>query len=169
MPNYSYAIIPTIGIALSSVIVYYLYSLEKLGCECSLTSKRTYILGFNSFLIAYNLFALLIGGVQGIAALYQKFPVLYIVFLLLIAGSVTNVIFTLQFIDEMKRKGCACSDSVYRDIMYILAIFQAVTWSILGLVIVVLGGLFAKDLATGRVTMKNIEAAQKLYKKAAKK
>jgi hypothetical protein len=166
MPNYAYAITPTIGIALSSLIVYYLYSLEKLGCECSLTSKRTYILGFNSFLIAYNLFVLLIGGVQGIAALYQKFPVLYIVLLLLIAGSVTNVIFTLQFIDEMKREKCACSDSVYRDIMYILAILNALTWSILGLVILVMGGLFAKDFATGRVTMKNIERIAKAAKKS---
>jgi hypothetical protein len=166
MPDYSYVISPTIGIALSSVIVYYLYSLQTLGCECSLTGKRTYILGFNSFLIAFNLFALLMGGVQGMAALYQKFPVLYIVLLVLIAGTVANVVFTLEFIDEMKRKGCACSDSVYRDIMYILALIQAVTWSILGLVILVVGGLMAKDFATGRVTMKNIQRAAKAAKKA---
>jgi hypothetical protein len=169
MRDYSYAISPTIGIALSSIIVYYLYSLEKLGCQCSLTGKRTYILGFNSALIAFNAFILLMGGIEGVVALYKKFPVLYIVPVAILVGTIANVIFTLEFIDEMKRKGCACSDSVYRDIMYILAIFQAVTWSILGLVILVVGGLFAKDLATGRVTMKNIEAAQKLYKKAAKK
>ena len=166
MPNYAYAISPTIGIALSSILVYYLYSLEKLGCQCSLTGKRAYILGFNSFLIAFNLFVLVMGGTEGIIALYQKFPILYLVPVLLIAGSVTNVIFTLQVIDDMKREKCACSDSVYRDIMYILAILQALTWSILVLVMVVVGGLFAKDFATGRVTMKNIQRAAKAAKKA---
>lgn len=169
MRDYSYAIGPTIGIAFSSIIVYYLYSLEKLGCQCSLTGKRTYILGFNSALIALHLFIFSIGGSSGLISLMNKYPFLYVLYLGLIIATIVNVAFTIEFVNDMKRENCACSDSVYKDIMYILAIFQAVTWSILGLVILVMTGLFAKDLATGRVTMKNIEAAQKLYKKAAKK
>ena len=57
--------------------------------------------------------------------------------------------------------------------MYIIAIIQAVTWSILGLVILITGGLFAKDFATGKITMKNIEiikgATANAINKAAKK
>jgi len=168
MPNYIYAISPAIGIALSSIIVYYLYSLETLGCECSLTTKRSYILGFNSFLIVFNLFLLMIGGVEVMLALCHKYPVLYILYLALIGGSLANVVFTLEFIDDMKREKCACSDSVYRDIMYILALLQALSWFIMGLAFLVVGGLIAKDFATGRVTVKNIERVAKAMKAAKK-
>ena len=160
---------PIVAVTLSSIIVYYLYSLERLGCQCSLTAKRSYILGFNSFLIAFNLFILGIGGAEVLASFYRKYPILYLVLFGLIIATLVNVAFTIEFVNDMKREKCACSDSVFKDIMYILSIIQAITWSILGLVILVMGGLVAKDFATGKITMKNIEAAQKLYKKGVKK
>ena len=159
MRDYSYAISPAIGIALSSIIVYYMYSLEKLGCACSLTAKRNYIFGFNSFLIAYSVFTLGMGGVNGVVSLYNKYPLLYGVFFLLVICSVVNVAFTIEFVNDMKREKCNCSDSVFKDIMYILSIIQAVTWSILGLIILVMGGLLTKDMITGKINIKNIQKA----------
>jgi len=157
------------GLGFSSMIIYYLYSLERLGCQCSLTGKRNYILGFNSFLIAYTLFTIAMGGANGVISLYNKYPWLYLVFFALVIATVINVAFTIEFVNEMKRENCACSDSVFKDIMYILSIIQAITWSILGVVILVGGGLLAKDFATGKITMKNIEIIQKAYKKGLKK
>jgi len=151
------------------MIIYYLYSLERLGCQCSLTGKRTYILGFNSFLIVYTLFTIGMGGSNGVLSLYTKYPWLYLVFFALVIATVVNVAFTIEFVNEMKRENCACSDSVFKDIMYILSIIQAITWSILGVVILVGGGLLAKDFATGKITMKNIQMIQKAYKNGIKK
>jgi len=157
------------GLGFSSMIIYYLYSLERLGCQCSLTGKRTYILGFNSFLIVYTLFTIAMGGANGVISLYNKYPWLYLVFFALVIGGVVNVAFTIEFVNEMKREHCACSDSVFKDVMYILSILQAITWSIFGVLILVGGGLLAKDFATGKITMKNIQMIQKAYKNGIKK
>jgi hypothetical protein len=164
MTNFVDIISCVIGTAFPSMIIYYLYSLKQLGCQCSLTAKRNYILGFNSFLIAYSLFTIGMGGANGVVSLYIKYPWLCLIFFLLVIGSVINVAFTIEFVNDMKREKCACSDSVFKDIMYILSIIQAVTWSILGLIILVMGGLLTKDIATGKITMKNVERFQKLYK-----
>ena len=166
MPGYSYVISPLIGISLSSMIVYYLYSLERLGCECSLTGKRGYILGFNSFLIVFNLFVLAMGGIDGVVSFYNKYPFLYLIYFALLVGTLVNVSFTIEFVNEMRREECACSDSVFKDIMYILSIIQAVTWSILFVVSVVIGALIGKDVATGKITLKNIQRAAKAAKKS---
>ena len=152
------------GTAFPSMIIYYLYSLERLGCQCSLTAKRNYILGFNSFLIAYTLFTIGMGGANGVISLYNKYPWLYLIFFFIIIGLVINVAFTIEFVNDMKRENCACSDSVFKDIMYIVSIIQAVTWSIFGVVILVGGGFIAKEFVTGKITMKNIERFQKVYK-----
>jgi hypothetical protein len=161
-------ILPLIGTAFPAMIIYYLYSLEKLGCQCSLTGKRAYILGFNSFLIAYALFTVAMGGVNDVVSLYNRYPWLYLIFFLIIVATIVNVAFTIDFVNEMKRENCACSDSVFKDIMYVLSIIQAIIWTILGLVILVMGGFVAKNFATGKVTMKNVQQVMKAMKAAKK-
>jgi len=104
------------------------------------------------------------GGANGVISLYNKYPWLYLVFFIMVICIVINVAFTIEFVNDMKREKCACSDSVFKDIMYILSIIQAVTWSIFGVVILVGGGFIAKEFVTGKITMKNVEMFQKLYK-----
>ena len=157
-------IIPIIGTVFPSMIIYYLYSLEKLGCQCSLTGKRAYILGFNSFLIVYALFTIAMGGVNDVLSLYNRYPWLYLIFFLIVVATIVNIAFTIEFVNDMKRENCACSDSVFKDIMYVLSIIQAIFWTILGLVIIITGGFVAKIFATGKVTMKNVQQVMKVMK-----
>jgi hypothetical protein len=159
-------IAPVIAMTLSSVNVYYLHSLERLGCQCSLTGKRAYILGFNLFTIALGLFSIFIGGNKALSRIFLTYPLLYIA---LLVATLVNVAFTIQFVNEMKRENCACSDSIFKDVLYVLALMQAITWSILGLVVLVTAGLFTKEFATGRMTMKNIEVLKSIAGKAVKK
>ena len=153
------------GTVFPAMIIYYLYSLELLGCQCSLTAKRNYILAFNSLFLIANLFAIGMGGVNGMTSLYMKYPWLYLVAFIILIGSVVNVAFTIEFVNDMKRENCACSDSVFKDIMYILSIIQAISLSIFGLVIIITGVLVAKSFATGKITIKNIEQISREYKK----
>lgn len=173
MPSYTDLFSYVVGTTFPIINIYYLYSLENLGCQCSLTAKRTYILGFNFFLIAYCLFTIAMGGPNSVISFYNKYPWLYLVFFLIAIAAIVNVAFTIEFVNEMKRENCVCSDSVFKDIMYVIAIIQAVTWSILGLVILITGGLFAKGFATGKITMKNIQmirsATSNAINRAAKK
>ena len=169
MDSYSKLISYVIGTTFPIINIYYLYSLETLGCQCSLTAKRNYILGFNFFIVAYSLFTIMMGGPNNVLSFYNKYPWLYVILFFMVIGTVVNLAFTIEFVNDMKQKKCACSDSVFKDIMYVVAIIQAVIWSILGVVILVGGGLLAKDFATGKITMKNIEIIQKAYKKGLKK
>jgi hypothetical protein len=113
------------------------------------------------------------GGANNTLAFYNKYPWLYLIFFFMVIATIVNVAFTIEFVNDMKRENCACSDSVFKDIMYVVAIIQAVTWSILGLVILVTLGLFVHGSARGMITMKNIEiikaATANAINKAAKK
>ena len=165
MTNLTDIISYVVGTAFPAMTIYYLYSLERLGCQCSLTAKRTYILGFNLFLIAYWLLTIAMGGPNSVVSLHMKYPWLWLGYLLFVIGLLVNVAFTIEFVNDMKRENCACSDSVFKDIMYILSIIQAISLSIVGLVIIVTGGLVAKSFATGKITIKNIEQISREYKK----
>jgi hypothetical protein len=173
MPTYSDLISYVVGTTFPIINIYYLYSLERLGCQCSLTAKRTYILAFNIFIVGYSLFAIAMGGGNGVLSFFNKHPWLYMIFFLIVIATIVNLAFTIEFVNDMKRENCACSDSVFKDIMYVIAIIQAVTWSILGVVILVMGGMVGKDFAAGKITIKNIQmiksAAANAINKAAKK
>ena len=41
-----------------------------------------------------------------------------------------NIVFTIQYVDEMQKINCDCSESVYRTMMYILAIINACVWGL---------------------------------------
>lgn len=118
-----------VSLTLSSLIIYYVTNLEKIGCECSMGYKRTYILAFSGFSIAYSLFAT-IYGVDKLMVLYMKNPLLYAFPAIIAIGAIVNIVFTLMFIEEMKKKNCKCSESVYRDMMYVLAILQASSYAL---------------------------------------
>jgi hypothetical protein len=50
--------------------------------------------------------------------------------LLLIAG-IVNIVYTFEFIDDMKKQNCDCSKSMIRDLMFIIACLQIFVWVIL--------------------------------------
>jgi hypothetical protein len=54
-------------------------------------------------------------------------------------GSIINIIFTIQYVNDLKDKNCNCSESINREIMYIVAILRA---SVLVLTILILISLF---------------------------
>jgi len=118
--------LPLIGVVLSSLIIYYVTNLETIGCQCSMGYKRTYILAYNAVAVLYGVF-IAIFGADKVASILLKQPLLFAIPGLLAAAGVVNVVFTLMFIEEMKKKNCECSESVYRDMMYVLAIIQAVS------------------------------------------
>ena len=57
--------------------------------------------------------------------------------ILLLIGGVINVVYTIQFVQDMKKKNCECSKSVFREMMFILAILQAISWIFLILLLAV--------------------------------
>ena len=123
-----------IGVILSSLIIYYLKNLETIGCACAMDYKRTYIM-------AYHIFSIFIGllGIFINLDILRKHNVLQLIFMVI---SITNYVFTIQYIEEMKKENCNCSESVYRTMMYIFSIIYLLTIALL-LFIIYFGGLLS--------------------------
>jgi hypothetical protein len=157
--------LPLVGVILSSLIIYYVTNLEKIGCECAMGYKRTYILAYNAVAILYGVF-MAIFGVDKFSSMLRNQPLLFVIPGLLGVAGIVNMVFTFMFVEEMKKKNCECSESVYRDMMYVLAILQAIS---IGLA-VLLGGyagyMYSKTSALSPKQMKEINS---LLKGSAKK
>jgi len=121
-----------LGIIFAFCILYYLKYLNNIGCICALNDKRIYILWYTCVIILFNIFA--------ITPYYNlKFftDYKYITYLL-IMGSILNVIFTMQYVEELKKNNCECSKSIIRDIMFILATIRIFIWLLLFLLCFIL-------------------------------
>ena len=122
---------PLINLFISGTILYYLYYLEKINCKCSLTFQRNYIYYYTIIIFIIN----------SITIFFQKklkelaLVILPISIMLLIAGLV-NIIYTFEYINDMKKQNCKCSESIIRDLMFIFAILQSFVISIFFLTII---------------------------------
>lgn len=136
-------ITPAIGITLSSLIIYYLNNLKTIGCECALNFKRDYIMYYSIVNIAFNVLSFAV-GVPNILNYYNRYPILYSILPVLFAAAVVNMVFIFQYVEEMKKINCECSESVYRDMMFVLAILQAISIGIILLLLVQVGYMFSQ-------------------------
>jgi hypothetical protein len=169
MTNIVAAVSATFGITLSSLIIYYLVSLERLGCACAMNFKRNYILGYNAFYITYAIVSLFM-GMPAIFALYVKYPLLWFIPFIFFIGGIVNVVFVIQFVNELKREDCACSDSVYKDVMYISSILAAIGLGFTILLYVFLFSSLGYEIYRGKMSVKNVtNMFDKAVKQVAKK
>ena len=122
-----------VNVSILIIIIYYLKKLETIDCKCALNFKHHYIFYF-SFI---SLFYALMNFAFSSSKIYKIF-VLFIAIPLMI-GSIINIIFTIQYVNDLKDKNCNCSESINREIMYIVAIIRA---SVLVLTILILISLF---------------------------
>lgn len=120
----------TISIFLAILIIYYLKRLETIKCNCALNFKHHYILGFTSLSLLLSISNLLFREYKN----FINFKLL--IYFPWILATITNVIFTIQYVNELKKNKCECSESVTREIMFILAILRAIAM-ILALLIII--------------------------------
>lgn len=120
--NFPTLIVLGLQFGLQLLIIRYLFQLEEQGCFCALTNQRTYIL---SFLVLNFIVSLLhvftnVFEKAGDNMLGSLFMSLYS-----IAG-VANIFFIIQYVNQLKARQCECSESVYRDMMYVFALMDAI-------------------------------------------
>ena len=118
------------NVIIASLIIYYLKRLETIHCNCALNYKHNYILYFTSINLLFALTNFAFGKVFFVQML------LTFVSIPLVIAAIVNIIFTIQYVNELKRDNCACSESIYREIMYILAIINACTILLLVLIVI---------------------------------
>jgi hypothetical protein len=114
-------LIPILISVIQISIIYYLFKLERTGCNCAMDYKRTYILAYlviNTLFVILNLFTNVFKYTSN-----NKFAS----FLMSIysLGGIVNIAFIIQYVNMLKVKKCECSESIYRDLMYIDAVLNA--------------------------------------------
>lgn len=109
-----------IFIIIQGLIVNYLVQLEKLGCQCAMDWRRQFIIFYLVLSIVYTLTTFFIDP--------ASLPLLQTIIVVL---GIVNVIYTLQYVNKLKKIKCECSESVYRDVMTFIAIFNAILYALL--------------------------------------
>ena len=123
------AIAPRIfGFILGSIfpilIIYYLKTLETIGCKCALTFKHDYIFIFTCIALSLGFLNVFFSDVRMIKMFMLIISIPYVI------AAIVNLVFTIQYVDEMAKINCDCSESVFRTMMYILAIINACVWGL---------------------------------------
>lgn len=146
---------PVIGLIFSGLIIYYLRHLEKIGCLCAMTPQRNYIFYYTVVLVLFNLVNLFLLPNMNQNTVKPFAMIMGPIAILLLIGGVINVVYTIQFVQDMKKKNCECSKSVFREMMFILAILQVISWAFLILLLVV-AIIYSKG-NTMKLVMKSIK------------
>jgi hypothetical protein len=111
---------PLINLFISGTIFYYLYYLEKNNCKCSLTFQRNYIYYYTIIIFLINAISIFFQKkIKELSRIVLPFSII-----LLIAG-IINIIYTFEYTNDMKKQNCKCSESMIRDLMFIIAIIQS--------------------------------------------
>ena len=113
-------VILLIPVVLQLLIINYLFKLEKNGCTCAMDYKRTYILSY----LVINMIVVILSMFFDVLSIKSNFIGLLLLNLYSIAG-IINIIFVIKYVNMLKDKKCGCSESVYRDILYLFSIIDA--------------------------------------------
>lgn len=116
-------------IVLQLLILKYLFDLEKIGCACAMDWRRSYAMFYLVVSVVLSLVFMFVNrrDFMGLRLIMGAMGILY-------------VISVLQYVYRLKKEKCECSQSAYREIMYIVAIIQAF-FMVLG-VIAAIAGMF---------------------------
>lgn len=153
-----------IFVVLQTLIVNFLYKLESIGCQCAMDWRRQYIIFFLILSILYTLFAFFFDP--------ASLPLMQSIMVIL---GLVNVVVTLQYVYRLKKEKCECSESIYRDVMTFIAIFNAIVYSLLLSVIIFFFYTMASYVKTAKNTVDgakksfSIRPLKKITKKITKK
>jgi hypothetical protein len=101
-------------IGIQTLIIHYLMRLEAIGCKCAMDWRRNYIMFYWIISVIYMLSAFFIDR--------NTIPIIQTIVSVL---GLLNVIFTLQYVHRLKKEKCECSESIYREVLNVAAIFSA--------------------------------------------
>lgn len=109
------------------VIIQYIRNLEATGCECSQDWRRTYIFWYIAISAIYIILQTLTFAVdypllKTIVSIYGMIPLIWLV------ATVIFVVFTLQYVNRLKKEKCACSMAAGQNVLRIVAWLHIFIW-----------------------------------------
>lgn len=138
-----YIIIKCCIIVLQGLIINYLYHLDNNNCICAMDYRRIYIIVF----LIIILISTILNGIPCILKYLANHKTLfYSIFWCIIILKVINIVFIFQYIKLLKDRKCECSESVYRDILYVINILDisVISLGVMLIGLIVLFGIFTR-------------------------
>jgi hypothetical protein len=114
-----------LAVVINVYILMYLYHLEKIGCECAINWRRTFIMFVIGLSLVLSILSVFSIDVLTSASIMTLFSVL----------SIANVVVILQYVHLLKKEQCKCSESLAREIMQVIAILYAFFYIMLFIVL----------------------------------
>ena len=111
-----------VQLLLQILIINYLYHLENQGCKCAMDYKRTYILGY----MVLNTIFVILGIFTNVFKYTSNNQIGSFLMSMYSVGGILNIAFIIEYVNLLKVRKCDCSESVYRDLMYVFAIIDAI-------------------------------------------
>lgn len=123
---------------------HYVVRLERIGCDCAMDFRRSYIQWYTLALIVIgvvNVALRLSGGAGGLAVISLVLsPIVAL-------ATIVYVVFVLQYVDRLRREKCECSETMARAVLYIVTVVHITLACLLSLV-----ALYAVMTEAGRLT-----------------
>ena len=126
-----------IGLAIQLGVLNYLVRLERIGCKCAMDWRRTYMMVFLGLSVLFAIVTM-VSGAKPPLPIAIVWPTLGFVY----------VVCVLQYVHRLKKEKCACSESVFRDVMEVLAYLYVLLLAI-SIVFIFMAMLNVKHDGTG--------------------
>lgn len=146
-------------ILLQMLLINYLLRLERIGCKCAMDWRR-------KFMIAY-MFLLLVHAaiVTFVTKEVLEYPLIQTTMLVL---GVVNVIITLQYLAQLRRDNCNCSESLYKDIITMIAYLNTLLYFFMLVVVAYFIFSIAYNSKIPKAEGKSAMSVRKLFSKKKK-
>lgn len=125
-------------------IINYLLRLKRIGCDCAVDWRRYYIMFYFFLSLIASILSIFIGEAY----------VSGLMLVILLIG-IPNIVFILQYVNKLSRDKCRCSESVIRDVLFMIAIFQVIVFIFIFIYIVLAaihGFIFYKSIPTKQIS-----------------
>ena len=139
----AYIIIKCCILILQGLIINYLYHLDNNNCICAMDYRRAYIIIFFIIILVFTV----LNSIPCILKYLANHKVLfYIIFWGILILKIINIVFIFQYIKLLKDRKCECSESVYREMLYVINIIDiaAISLTVMLAGLIILLGIFTR-------------------------
>jgi hypothetical protein len=143
------------------LILAYLIRLKQMGCECAMDWRRYYIILYFGLSVLSFFFAIVFGAER------NEITYVRVLSAVLLVIGIPNIIFIIQYVNKLKVGKCECSESMWRDIMYLIALIQGFLYIVLFLYfafLVVYAAIFYKKVVAKNQKVSKLVAIRKIKK-----
>lgn len=119
-------------VSLVMYLLHYLQQLETIGCKCALGWRRDFIRVYLTYSITVNsilMACMLLNGPAFFQFVHNNAAIFSTISLVHLALNIVNVVIMLQYVSDLQKKKCECSEGTARTVMLVMSIVVAALYA----------------------------------------